>query len=236
MCGRFTLDKSVGDLATLFQLPEVRLTPHYNIAPTQAVAAVRMSPEREERELVWLRWGLIPSWSREPGAGPLLINARAETAAVKPAFRAALRRRRCLVPADGFYEWQRVGREKQPFHMRRRDGAPFALAALWERWEGSDGSCLETCALLTTAANELMQPIHDRMPVILVPPDFDLWLDPDVQEIALIEPLLRAYPAAAMVAFPVSATVNNARNNEPQCVLPLDESYSLLERSEELSR
>jgi putative SOS response-associated peptidase YedK len=222
MCGRFTLEKSVGNLGDLFQLPQLPLQPRYNIAPTQPIVAIRASPETGDRELALLRWGLIPAWSKDPFAGPLLINARAETAAVKPAFRTALRRRRCLVPADGFYEWQREGREKRPFHMRRQDGAPFALAGLWERWEGPDGSCIDSCALLTTEANVLMQPIHDRMPVILDPPDFDLWLDPQVQQVELLQGLLRPYPVAAMVAYPVSPLVNNARNDDPQCVLPLE--------------
>jgi putative SOS response-associated peptidase YedK len=183
---------------------------------------VRVAPDGEEREVTHVRWGLIPGWAKDPAALPLLINARAETAAEKPAFRGAMRYRRCLVPADGFFEWQRVGREKQPFHMRRRDGAPFALAGLWERWLGPDGSEIDTCALLTTEANELMRPIHDRMPVILDPPDFDLWLDPSVQDVEAIRPLLRPYPSEAMVAFPVSPLVNSARNDDPQCVLPLD--------------
>jgi putative SOS response-associated peptidase YedK len=222
MCGRFTLEKSIGDLATLFQLPGMPDLPgRYNIAPTQWIAAIRLAEETGERELALLRWGLIPAWAKEPGAMPLLINARSETAATKPAFRAALRRRRCLVPADGFYEWQRQGSLKQPFHMRRRDGEPFALAGLWERWEGPDG-IIDSCALLTTSANELMIPIHDRMPVILDREQFDLWLDPSVQDVHLIQDLLRPYPPEAMIAYPVQARVNNARNDDPQCVLPLE--------------
>src|SRR5438034_5135530 len=222
MCGRFTLEKSIGDLASLFQLPAVtELTDRYNIAPTQPIAVIRAASEGDGRELAMVRWGLIPGWSKEPGSMPLLINARAETAATKPAFRAALRRRRCLVPADGFYEWQRQGGQKQPFHMRRRDGQPFALAGLWERWEGPDG-CIDSCALLTTASNALMRPIHDRMPVILDPQSFDLWLDPRMQDVERVQSLLRPYPAEAMIAYPVSPMVNNARNDNPQCVLPLD--------------
>src|SRR5207245_7692359 len=142
MCGRFTLEKSMGDLGTLFQLPGLPVLPaRYNIAPTQPIVVVRVSPESEERELAVVRWGLIPGWAKGPGEVPLLINARAETAAAKPSFRTALKRRRCLVPADGFFEWQREGSRKQPFHMRRRDGPPFAFAGLWERWEGQGGSC-----------------------------------------------------------------------------------------------
>jgi len=221
MCGPFTLRTPTADLIEIFEVARgFELTPRYNIAPTQPIPAIRQAPHGEGRELVILRWGLIPSWAKEPGAVPLLINARAETAAEKPAFRAALRRRRCLVPADGFYEWQQTP-PKQPYHMRRRDGQPFALAALWERWGGPAG-IIESCALLTTEANELMAPFHHRMPVILDPPEFDLWLDPEVQDLGLVQSLLRAYPAEAMVAYPVGSHVNNARNDDAQCVLPLD--------------
>ena len=222
MCGRFTLEKSIGNLGSLFQVRGVAELPaRYNVAPTQPIVAIRQAEAGEERELVLLRWGLIPAWAKEPAALPLLINARSETAAAKPAFRAALRRRRCLVPADGFYEWQRKEGRKQPYHMRRRDGAPFALAGLWERWEGPDGA-IDSCALLTTASNALMRPIHDRMPVILDPQSFDLWLDPRMQDVERVQSLLRPYPAEAMIAYPVSPMVNNARNDNPQCVLPLE--------------
>jgi putative SOS response-associated peptidase YedK len=223
MCGRFTLEKSIGSLASLFQVAEgPAMAERFNIAPTQPVAVVRLSPEGEERELVLLRWGLIPGWAKNPADLPLLINARAETAATKPAFRAALRRRRCLVPSDGFYEWQRVGRQKQPFYIRMRDGAPFAMAGLWEHWEAPDGSAIDSCALLTTEANELMRSVHDRMPVIVAPEDYDLWLDLAVQDVELIQGLLRPYPADDMIASPVSPLVNNARNDDPQCILPLE--------------
>jgi putative SOS response-associated peptidase YedK len=222
MCGRFTLEKSIGNLGSLFHVRGVAELPaRYNIAPTQPILAIRQAEAAEERELVLMRWGLIPGWAKEPAALPLLINARSETAAAKPAFRAALRRRRCLVPADGFYEWQRTGSRKQPYHMRRRDGDPFALAGLWERWEGPDGA-IDSCALLTTDSNELMRPIHDRMPVILDPEVFDLWLDPSMQDVERVQGFLRPYPAEAMMAYPVSPMVNNARNDNPQCVLPLE--------------
>lgn len=223
MCGRFTLEKTMGDLVSLLKLhASTGLPPRYNIAPTQPVAVIRVAPEDGQREVALLRWGLIPGWSRDPAAMPLLINARSETAATKPAFRGALRYRRCLVPADGFYEWQRVGREKQPFHIRMCDGEPFAMAGLWERWEGPDGSVIDSCALLTTESNELMRVVHDRMPVILPPEQYDLWLDPDLRDVERLQPLLRPYPSDAMIAYPVGATVNNARNDSPQCRLPLD--------------
>ena len=150
-----------------------------------------------------------------------MINARAETAASKPAFRAAFRRRRCLIPADGFYEWQRAERGgKQPFYLRLRDGLPFAFAGLWEHWEGPQGEALDTCTILTTEPNELLRPIHDRMPVILDPRAWELWLDPGVHEPVRLQPLLRPYPAEQMIALPVSPLVNNPANDRAACVVP----------------
>jgi putative SOS response-associated peptidase YedK len=223
MCGRFTLKESVDTLASLFDItPPPDLHDRFNIAPTQGIAAIRQSSSGQGRELAQMRWGLIPAWAKDPASLPLLINARAETAATKPAFRAALRYRRCLVPASGFYEWQRLGREKRPFHIRMKDAAPFAMAGLWEHWVGPDGSEIDTCALLTIESNEIMRSVHDRMPVILSPDTYDLWLDPDVQDVEIIRPLLRSYPSEAMVAFPVTPHVNNARNDDPQCLLPLE--------------
>jgi len=220
------------------------LEPRYNIAPTQPVAVVRLigagvvqlplpSPVSGEgpgvrgsdsppRELVWLRWGLLPSWAQDPAIGNRLINARAETAATKPAFRSALRRRRCLVVADGFYEWQRTGARKQPYFIHMRDDRPFALAGLWESWEGADHSALETCAILTTDANELMRPIHDRMPVIVSPNDYDRWLDAAIQKPEQVAPLLKAYPGDGMIAYPVSPYVNSPARDDPRCIEPAE--------------
>jgi len=170
MCGRFTLRAPASVVAEQFALFDVEpFTPRFNIAPSQSVAVVRITPAAAEatRELAWLRWGLVPSWADDPAIGNRLINARAETAHQKPAFRAAFRRRRCLVPADGFYERRRTGSGKQPYFFRLRDDRPFAFAGLWESWEGVDNSAVESCTLLTTEPNELMRPIHNRMPVIL---------------------------------------------------------------------
>ena len=221
MCGRFTLRAPASVVAAQFGLFEMPpFAPRFNIAPTQPVAVVRCSPEnsRPERELVWMRWGLIPSWAKDPAIGSRMINARAETAADKPAYRAAFRRRRCLVVADGFYEWQRTGSRKQPYFVHRRDDRPFAFAGLWESWEGPDHSALQTCALLTTEPNELMQPIHDRMPVILAPDDYPQWLDPAMQRPESLAPLLRPYPDGELTAYPVSTYVNSPTHEDPRCI------------------
>ncbi len=222
MCGRFTLITPVPILAELFLFPEppqVPPPPRYNVAPTQAVAAVRAVSGPDDRELVWLRWGLVPPWADDPAIGNRLINGRAETAATKPAFRSAFRQRRCLIPADGFYEWQRIGGKKQPYYFRRRDGRPFAFAGLWEHWQGPQGP-LESCTLLTTEANDLVRPVHERMPVILEPGAYERWLDPAVHEPELLQPLLHPLPGEAMTAYPVSPTVNNPRNESPRCIEP----------------
>jgi putative SOS response-associated peptidase YedK len=167
MSGRFTLTTPMPVLAELFLFPEaVPQPPRYNIAPTQAVATVRAT-DPNHRKLAWCRWGLIPSWAADPAIGNRLINARAETAAEKPAFRSAFRHRRCLIPADDFFEWQKTVGRKQPFYIKMKDGQPFAFAGLWERWEGG-GEPVETCTILTTEANEVVRPVHDRMPVIRV--------------------------------------------------------------------
>jgi len=211
MCGRFTLTTPSAVLAEAFGLPELpNLTPRYNIAPTQLFSVVRESESR--RAMVGLRWGLIPSWAKDPAIGKTLINARGETAASKPSFRAAFRQRRCLVPADGFYEWKRSGKVKQPFYIRRLDGAPFAIAGLWERWRPGEGQALETFALITTAANSVLKPIHDRMPVILEASDYELWLDPGMHDAERLQALIRPAADRGIEAYPVSTRVNNPRN------------------------
>ena len=207
-------------IAEVFGLDDVpELSPRFNIAPTQAVAAVRARADGG-RELVALTWGLIPSWSKDRTIGSRLINARAETVGEKPAFRAALRARRCLVLADGFYEWQKLGTRKQPHHIRMRDGRPFAFAGLWERWTPAEGDPVESCTIITTLPNEVVAPIHDRMPVILAPADLDRWLDPGVRDPAAVAALLRPYPAGDMTAYPVSLRVNSPGADDPSCVVP----------------
>ncbi len=222
MCGRFSLTAPGQLWFEIFGLPDPPAwAPRYNIAPTQPVAAVLVPPDQGQRQFRLLQWGLIPSWAKDPGVGADMINARAEMAATKPAFRAAFRRRRCLVLADGFYEWSRQGRKKQPFCIRLRDGRPFAFAGLWEHWERPEGGAIDSCALLTTEPNALIQPLHHRMPVILDPEAYELWLDPAVQEVDVLQTFLRPYPPEEMTAYAVSTRVNNPANDSPECIEPL---------------
>ena len=224
MCGRFSLTAPGQLWFEIFGLSDPPAwAPRYNIAPTQPVPAGLVLPDQPRAQFRLLRWGLILSWAKAPGVGADMINARAETAATKPAFRAAFRRRRCLVLADGFYEWPRRGGRKQPFYVRLRDGRPFAFAGLWEHWEGSEGQSIDSCTLLTTAPNALMRPLHHRMPVILDPEVYALWLDPAIQDADRLQPLLRQYPPEAMMAYPVSPRVNNPANDGPECIQPLPE-------------
>ena len=228
MCGRFTLTDPDADLAVQFNLPEIpNLAPRYNIAPTQPVAAVRVAANSSIREMVLLRWGLIPFWAKDPSIGARMINARSETVAEKPAFRAAFKRRRCLVIADGFYEWQKQNGTKQPFFIRLHDARPFAFAGLWEIWEGPDANPVESCTLLTTQPNELLRVVHNRMPVILQPKDYQLWLDPEIQEPKRLQPLLKPYSAEEMEAYAVSRYVNSPDNDDPKCIdpFPLQQSF-----------
>ena len=227
MCGRFTLHSSPGEVATLFDLGEAPiLAPRYNIAPTQPVGIVRTAAEPMGREWALVMWGLIPSWSKDPGIGARLINARSETAAEKPSFRAAFKRRRCLIPADGFYEWKREGRARQPFYFTVEDGGPFALAGLWETWAGADGSELESCTILTTEANDLVGTVHNRMPVILAPEDYAEWLsagqDATPREMVALRHLMRPFPAERMAARPVTKYVNSPHNEGEACIAALD--------------
>ena len=227
MCGRFTQRYTWEEVQASLNLigPAPNLRPRYNVAPSQKVAAVRSSDDG--RSLSMLRWGLIPSWAREPNIGYKLINARAETASSKPSFRAAWRARRCLIPADGFYEWTRRGGEKQPWLFGLKDGGPFAFAGLWEQWtvpegaaytgslaEWAPGEAIETCTILTTAANAAVARIHNRMPVILPPDAYEPWLSGEAVP-------LGPYPADAMTAHPVSTLVNKPANDDPRCVEPV---------------
>ena len=221
MCGRFTRKEGFQQLAKMLEL---QVWPHldarYNIAPSQFVACVRTNPDSMERECVEMKWGLIPSWAKEPRIGHQLINARAETVADKPAFRKAFRNRRCLILADGFYEWRREKKTKQPYFVRFVDNRPFAFAGVWERWERMEGNPLDSCALITTAPNAVMKPIHYRMPVILHPTAYALWLDDSMHHPQGLMGLLQPYPHEEMEAFPVSPLVNNPLNDSPECLQP----------------
>jgi putative SOS response-associated peptidase YedK len=215
MCGRFAQRTSPRELARTFGVAVPEVKARYNIAPTQEVLAVRQ--QAEARAAVMLRWGLIPAWARDPAIGQKLINARSETVSEKPSFREAFKARRCLVPADGFYEWRREGARKQPYYFQLRDGRPFAFAGLWECWRGADGEPVETCAILTTEANEVLRPVHDRMPVILAPEDYDLWLARRVGNASDVRLLLRPYPAALMTSHPVGRRMNDVRHDDEGC-------------------
>lgn len=222
MCGRFTLTTPAAALAEIFDLAELpELTPRYNIAPTQPVAVVRARAEGGRR-LDMLRWGLIPGWAKEPGKGPPLINARADTVAEKPAFRSAFKLRRCLLPADGFFEWRTVDGKKMPVHFKLANGEPFAFAGLWEHWQGPDGRVIESCSLLTTSPNDVVAPVHDRMPVILPREAHAMWLDPALRDPAALQPLLGPYTACAMEAHAVSPRLNSPANDDPELLRPLD--------------
>jgi putative SOS response-associated peptidase YedK len=226
MCGRFSQATPVEELADLFSLAAApRLKPRYNIAPSQPVAAIRLSPGDGWRRLDLMHWGLIPAWVKDPPKARQPINAKAETVAELPSFRVAFRQRRCLIHADGFYEWQKQGRYKQPVYICMKTRAPFAFAGLWEHWEKPDQEPMDSCVLLTTEPNELLAQVHNRMPVILGPNDYDLWLDLDMQQVDRLKPLLRPYPPEQMMYFPVSLRVNNPRNDDALCVEPLPHTH-----------
>jgi putative SOS response-associated peptidase YedK len=220
MCGRYVLYASAEKIATRFRTKvQINLTPSYNIAPSQLVPIVR--EVNESRQLAMLTWGLVPFWAKAAKTAYRMINARAETVATKPAFRTAYRQRRCLIPADGFYEWQTGPYGKQPYHIGLKDGDLFAFAGLWERWEGEAGQVLESCAIIVTAANDLLRSIHERMPVILEPKDYALWLDNKSFDATRLETLLKPYPAEKMEAYAVSNRVNNPKNADESCIAPL---------------
>ena len=223
MCGRFALTISPTALAKLFQLDDVSsLEARYNIAPSQPVASVVQPEDSSGHILKMFRWGLIPSWAQDPAIGDRMINARSETIAEKPAFRSAYKSHRCLIPADGFFEWQKLNRGKQPYFIHLRDQTPMVFAGLFQCWHAPDESVIESCTILTTAANDLMKPIHDRMPVIIAPDDFPLWLDNATYKPQQLERLLQPFPAEKMTAYPVSTFVNSPRHNTPQCLESLN--------------
>jgi putative SOS response-associated peptidase YedK len=222
MCGRFTLSRDIEAIADRFNAPAppadwLSIKPRYNIAPTQSVIVVG---DDGQRYLKQMRWGLIPSWAKDPSVGNRMINARAETLAEKPSFRAALKKRRCIIPADGFYEWQKLGKVKQPVHIVLKCREPFAFAGLWETWTSPDGEEVKSCTIITTEANELLKGVHDRMPVILTKEAESIWLDPKIQEPEQLLPLLKPYQPELMEFYPVSRAVNSPSNDSPDCIVP----------------
>ena len=235
MCGRYALMSDPELLVELFALASMpRLKPRYNIAPTQQAPVIRAPGRGDDRDegqrwLDFLHWGLIPSWAKDPTIGARMINARSETAGEKPAFRSALRRRRCLVPADAFYEWQKRAGGKQPYCIRMRDGRPFAFAGLWERWrhpegEGEEIEPIESFSLLTPTPTARMKSIHDRMPVIIPRQAYELWLDEEVQDPARLEKLFAPISGGLMEAYPVSRRVNSPRNDDAACLEAAEEA------------
>jgi len=224
MCGRFTLRTPAAILQDFFGLSDLPgLTPRYNIAPSQTVGTVRVT--EAGRQWVGLRWGLVPSWAEDPSIGNRMINARAETVAKKPAFREAFEQRRCAIPADGFYEWQKLdGGGKQPYHLSRAGGEPFAFAGLWDRWrDRASGVVIESCTVITTTPNELLAPIHDRMPVMLDREATSEWIRADAVPGAL-DVLMQPFASDAMRARAVSRHVNRPDNDDPECVAPTTET------------
>jgi putative SOS response-associated peptidase YedK len=221
MCGRFTLTSDLDRLTEHFAFRATNLsyTPRYNIAPSQPVLTLI---DAQERRAGFLRWGLIPSWAKDPSIGDRMINARAETVAEKPSFRRALQKRRCLVLTDGFYEWRKEGKQKTPLFIALKSHEPFAFAGLWETWKSSTGEVIHSCTIITTTPNALMESIHNRMPVILPRAAEEPWLDRTVEDPQSLLRLLTPYPAEEMVAYPVSQLVNSPRNDTPACIEPVE--------------
>ncbi len=220
MCARFTLTAPGHRVVELFDLDLLAdIVPRYNIAPTQNVLAVRLN-EANQSEYAWFRWGLVPSWAEDLKIGQRLINARSETVGEKPAFRDAIRVRRCLIAADGFYEWKREKGNKQPFFIHRPRREPFAFAGVWDRWHDPGGKLVETCSILTTESNGLIRPLHDRMPVILLKPQHARWLDASIKQAADLHDLLQPLPDDALEMYAVTTKVGDPRFEDPSCVEP----------------
>ena len=232
MCGRYRLSRRKQLVEEYFDTApwDDDWSPRYNIAPTQPVPVIRQHPKEPVRQLSLMKWGLIPHWAKDPSIATSTINAKSETAATKPAFRDPLRFRRCLIPASGFYEWKRTGTSKQPYCFEVNEGELFAFAGLWEGWKDANGRWVKTCSILTTTPNALTSPVHDRMPVILRPDSYDMWLDPRMQNLAAVSELLKPYDAALMRCYPVSCRINHVANDDEECSRPMeiDESQNRL--------
>lgn len=229
MCGRMVLTRSVAEIADFFGalMSDLELVPRYNVTPSLDIPAIRATAEgakEGQRALALLRWGLVPAWAKDPSIGNRMINARSETAAEKPSFRAAMRRHRCLIPADGFYEWAKPaskGARKTPYYFKLKGGDPMAIAGLYESWTNREtGEQVDSCTLLTTEANATVRPVHDRMPVLLDRRDFELWLDPKTQDPAVVVPLLVPAAPDRFESFAVSDHVNSPGNDDPSCIAP----------------
>lgn len=225
MCGRYTLHHKAKEIEERFDVDaaEELLAPRYNIAPSQIIPVIRRPRSGDNlREMAGCKWGLIPFWAKDPKIGNNLINAKAETIAEKPSFKQAFTKRRCLIPADGFYEWQKRGKApSQPMHIRRRDGGLFAFAGLWEEWRSPEGEPVETCTIITVEPNELLSKIHNRMAAILRPDDEAAWIDP-MSGIDDLLQMLRPYDSGELEAIPVSRAVNSPAHDSPACIAPIE--------------
>jgi putative SOS response-associated peptidase YedK len=222
MCARYSLIATAEELVEWFKLrKQLTLAPRYNIAPTQPVMVVRQDPDTSERAFELMRWGLIPSWAKDPSIGNKMINARSETAAEKPSFRTAMKRRRCLLPVSGYYEWKALDKRKQPYLIRPKEAPLMAFAGLWESWNSPEGDQVQSCTLLTQDARGAMRDIHDRMPVLLAPEHYDAWLDPAQQDGQGLLGRIGLIPDESLEAIPVSTHVNNPRHEGPGCIAPL---------------
>jgi putative SOS response-associated peptidase YedK len=222
VCGRYRLSRRKQIIEEHFETADWQedWSPRFNVAPTQPVPVVRQHPKEPRRDLSLMRWGLIPSWAHDPSAAAKMINARSETAATKPAFRDPMKFRRCVIPADAFYEWQRTAKSKQPFCFEVNGGELFAFAGLWDRWKGPSGQWVKSCSILTTTPNAVAARVHGRMPVILDPASYDLWLDPGMTNTQVITELLKPYDAQSMRCYPVSTLINHVANDDAECSTP----------------
>jgi putative SOS response-associated peptidase YedK len=226
MCGRYRLSRRKQIIEEYFDCYPWAddWSPRFNIAPTQSVPVIRQHPKEPVRQISSMRWGLIPNWARDASIASGTINAKSETAATKPAFRDPLKFRRCLIPADGFYEWKKMGASKQPFCFEVINGKLFAFAGIWDGWKNADGQWIKTCSILTTIPNAVTSTVHDRMPVILDPDSYDVWLDPGMQDVAALSEFLTPYDARLMRCYPVSSRVNHAGNDDEECSRPVEVS------------
>jgi putative SOS response-associated peptidase YedK len=219
MCGRFRLSRRKQIIEEHFDTADWQddWSPRYNVAPTQPVPVIRQHPKEPIRQISLMKWGLVPHWARDVSIASSTINAKSETAATKPAFRDPLKFRRCLIPADGFYEWKRNGGSKQPYCFEINDGELFAFAGLWDGWKNPEGQWVKTCTILTTTPNAVTSAIHDRMPVIVRPDSYDLWLDPGMSDVRAVSELLKPYDARLMRSYPISTRINHVANDDEDC-------------------
>jgi putative SOS response-associated peptidase YedK len=222
MCGRYRLSRRKQIIEEHFETADWQedWSPRYNVAPTQPIPVIRQHPKEPVRQISLMKWGLIPNWARDASIANSTINARSETAATKPAFRDPIRFRRCLIPADAFYEWKRTATSKQPYCFEVNEGELFAFAGLWDGWKNAEGQWVRTCSILTTTPNAVTASVHDRMPVILDPESYDLWLDPGMTNVQVVSELLKPYDSRLMRCYPLSSRINHVANDDEECSRP----------------